>query len=57
MKSNIFKVIVLLLFCGNIYAQEKQISQEDVDDTVQEGQSRDSQAMDATAAQWSFQAA
>ena len=58
MKSSICKVIILLFICWNISAQEKQNREEEVvNDQVQESQSRDSQAMDATATQWSFQAA
>ena len=53
MTKHIF--IIACFFLGfSLQAQEEQNTGEE---TEQEGQSRDSQAMDATATQWSFQAA
>jgi hypothetical protein len=53
-KFNIIFLVSMQFFTSNVQAQEEQISEVK---TEQEGQSRDSQAMDATATQWSFQAA
>jgi len=54
MKKSVLLLSTLMMFVIGMEAQEKDIEQEQVEDV---GQSRDSQAMDATATQWSFQAA
>lgn len=55
MKRNNFFIMILLLAVYNIQAQVEEKS--DDPSTENEGQSRESQAMDATATQWSFQLA
>ena len=55
MRLNNFFIIILLLTVFNIQAQVEEKS--DDQSTENEGQSRESQAMDATATQWSFQLA
>ena len=54
MKKSVLLLSTLMMFVIGMEAQEKDIEQEQVEDV---GQSRDSQAMDATATQWSFQVA
>ena len=52
MKTKYFYILVFFLACLNLQAQEED---EKNDESNQKGeQSRDSQAMDATATQWSF---
>ena len=54
MKTKFFYILVFFLAGLNLQAQED----EQTDESSQQGeQSRESQAMDATATQWSFQAA
>lgn len=54
MEKSVLVLLTLMMFVIGMEAQEKDIEQEQVEEA---GQSRDSQAMDATATQWSFQAA
>ena len=55
MKTKYIYILVFFLACLNLQAQEEDQKN---DESSQKGeQSRDSQAMDATATQWSFQAA
>ncbi len=54
MKTKLFFIIAVLLVGFSLQAQDKEETDEQAE---QGGQSRESQAMDATATQWSFQAA
>jgi len=54
MKKSVILLLTLMMFVIGMEAQEKDIEHKQVEEA---GQSRDSQAMDATATQWSFQAA